>query len=147
MIMKWSSRLTIGGSDTRLYETGEDGDVLFSGTEKIPCILGHKYSGEVVEVGKHISNFKKGDIVTGERILRCGKCLPCRYGMLNRCENEELIGLAADGAFAENIALKAKYCWSLNKLDEKFERDDILKIGTLIELLGCAYNGVFFSSG
>ena len=73
--------------------------------------------------------------------------MPCRYGMLNRCENQELMGLAADGAFAENIAFKAKYWWSLNKLDEKFERDDILKIGTLIELLGCAYNGVFFSSG
>ena len=73
--------------------------------------------------------------------------MPCRYGMLNQRENEELMGLAADGAFAEYIAVKVKFCWSLNKLEEKFERDDILKIGTLIEPLGCAYNGVFFSSG
>jgi threonine dehydrogenase-like Zn-dependent dehydrogenase len=67
--------------------------------------------------------------------------------MLNPCENEELMRLAADGAFAEYIAVKVKFCWSLSKLERKFERDDTLKIGTLIELLGCAYNGVFFSSG
>lgn len=32
----------MGGSDTRLYETDEDGYVLFSGTENLVCILGYK---------------------------------------------------------------------------------------------------------
>lgn len=137
----------ICGSDSHLYETDEEGYVFFSGSVRFPCILGHEYSGEVIEVGKEISNFRIGDIVTGESILWCGKCLPCRYGMLNQCENIELMGLTADGAFAEYIAVKAKYCWSLNRLEEKFVRDDILKIGSLIEPLGCAYNGIFFSGG
>lgn len=137
----------ICGSDTHLLETDADGYVLFSGAVKFPCILGHEYSGEIVEIGKGVSGFKKGDAVTGESILWCGKCLPCRYGMLNQCENIELMGLTADGAFAEYIAVKGKYCWNLNSLEEKFERDDIFKVGSLIEPLGCAYNGIFISAG
>ena len=54
------------------------------------------------------------------------------------------MGLAAYSAFAEYIAVKVKFCWSLNKLEEKFERENIFKIGTLIEPLGFAYNGIFF---
>lgn len=137
----------ICGSDTHLYEMDEEGYVLFSGAVKLPCIVGHEYSGEVVETGKEISDFKPGDIVTGESILWCGKCLPCRYGMLNQCEDIELMGLTSGGAFAEYIAVKAKYCWKLNGLKERFPGDELSKIGTLIEPIGCAYNGIFISGG
>lgn len=123
----------------------DEGYILFSGAVKLPCIVGHEFSGEVVETGKDVFDFKKGDIVTGESILWCGKCLPCRYGMLNQCENIELMGLTSNGAFAEYIAVKAKYCWKLNELDSVFNKDDIFSIGTLIEPLGCAYNGIFIS--
>ena len=137
----------ICGSDTHLYEMDDEGYILFSGAVKLPCIVGHEYSGEVVETGKDVSDFKKDDIVTGESILWCGKCLPCRYGMLNQCENIELMGLTSNGAFAEYIAVKAKYCWKLNGLDSVFDKDDIFSIGALIEPLGCAYNGIFISGG
>lgn len=137
----------ICGSDTHLYEMDEEGYVLFSGAVKLPCIVGHEYSGEVVETGKEIADFKQGDIVTGESILWCGKCLPCRYGMLNQCEDIELMGLTSGGAFAEYIAVKAKYCWKLNGLKERFPGDELSKIGALIEPIGCAYNGIFISGG
>lgn len=137
----------ICGSDAHLYEMDDEGYILFSGAVKLPCIVGHEYSGEVVETGEDVSDFKKGDIVTGESILWCGKCLPCRYGMLNQCENIELMGLTSNGAFAEYVAVKAKYCWKLNGLDSVFDRDDIFSVGALIEPLGCAYNGIFVSGG
>jgi len=137
----------ICGSDTHVYESDSDGYIIFSGPAKLPCILGHEYTGEIMEVGKDVSGFKKGDIVTGESILWCGKCLPCRSGMLNQCENVELMGLTSNGAFADYIAVKAKYCWHLNSLKEKFSNNDIFKIGALIEPLGCAYNGIFISGG
>lgn len=136
----------ICGSDTHLYETDQDGYILFSGAVKFPCILGHEYAGEVVEVGKDVYDFKEGDIVTGESIMWCGRCLPCRYGMLNQCENIDLMGLTSDGAFVEFVAIKAKYCWNLNGLKERFSKEDIFKIGALIEPLGCAYNGIFISA-
>jgi threonine dehydrogenase-like Zn-dependent dehydrogenase len=121
--------------------------MIFSGPARLPCILGHEYSGEVVEVGKNVTDFKRGDIVTGESIFWCGKCLPCRQGMLNQCENVELMGLTTDGAFSEYVAVKEKYCWKLNGLEERFSKDEALRIGALIEPLGCAYNGVFVSGG
>ncbi|MBI4691181.1 MAG: alcohol dehydrogenase catalytic domain-containing protein [Nitrospirae bacterium] len=135
----------ICGSDTHVYESDTDGYIIFSGPARLPCILGHEYSGEIVEVGRDVSGFKRGDIVTGESIFWCGRCLPCRSGMLNQCENVELMGLTTNGAFAEYIAVKSKYCWDLNSLEERFSKDDVFKIGALIEPLGCAYNGIFIS--
>jgi threonine dehydrogenase-like Zn-dependent dehydrogenase len=135
----------ICGSDTHVFESDSNGYIIFSGPAKLPCILGHEYSGEIIEVGRDVSGFKNGDIVTGESIFWCGKCLPCRSGMLNQCDNIELMGLTTNGAFSEYIAVKAKYCWVLNSLEERFSRDEIFKIGALIEPLGCAYNGIFIS--
>ncbi|MBZ0157688.1 MAG: alcohol dehydrogenase catalytic domain-containing protein [Alphaproteobacteria bacterium] len=137
----------ICGSDTHVYESDDEGYVIFSGPAKFPCTLGHEYSGEVVAVGREVTGFRKGDIITGESVLWCGTCMPCRYGMLNQCENVELLGLTHDGAFAEYIAVKAKYCWNLNRLHDRFTDEEVLKIGTLVEPIGCAYNGIFISGG
>lgn len=137
----------ICGSDTHIYETDSEGYILFSGLTKLPCIPGHEFSGEVVEVGKDVIGFEKGDIVTSESIMWCGKCLPCRSGMLNQCENVELMGLSSNGAFADYISVTAKYCWKLNSLEQRFGKKDVYRIGTLIEPIGCAYNGIFISGG
>ncbi|MGB7712303.1 MAG: scyllo-inosose 3-dehydrogenase [Microcoleus sp.] len=137
----------ICGSDVHVYETDAEGYILFSGPTKLPCVLGHELSGEVVEVGKEVKGFSPGDIITTESILWCGHCTPCRTGMLNQCENVDLLGLTIDGGFAEYITLKAKYCWQLNHLQEKYLLIDIYKIGALIEPISCAYNGIFISGG
>jgi threonine dehydrogenase-like Zn-dependent dehydrogenase len=57
------------------------------------------------------------------------------------------MGLTKDGAFAERISLRADYCWKLNGIAERFERRDAYRVGTLIEPIGCAYNGIFISGG
>ncbi len=137
----------ICGSDSHVYETDSEGYILFSGPTKLPCILGHELSGEVVEVGKEVKEFSPGDIITIESVLWCGHCLSCRQGMLNQCENEELFGLTTDGGFTEYITIKAKYCWKLNNLLEKYSSEDVYKMGALIEPIGCAYNGIFISGG
>ena len=137
----------ICGSDTHTHEMDPDGYIIFSGPVKLPCILGHELSGEVVEVGRDVLGFKKGDIITSESIMWCGQCRPCRSGMLNQCEQVELMGLTSNGAFADFISVKAKYCWKLESLEEQFERNDIFKVGTLIEPIGCAYNGIFIAGG
>jgi threonine dehydrogenase-like Zn-dependent dehydrogenase len=137
----------ICGSDTHTYETDNEGYIVFSGLAKLPCILGHEFTGEVVETGSEVLGFKKGDIITSESVMWCGKCVPCRTGMPNQCENVELMGLSVDGAFAELISVNAKYCWKLNALEDRLAREDVLKLGTLIEPIGCAYNGIFVSGG
>jgi scyllo-inosose 3-dehydrogenase len=137
----------ICGSDLHVYETDAEGYILFSGPTKLPIILGHELSGEVVEVGKEVKGFVQGDIITTESVLWCGHCTSCRTGMPNQCENVELLGLTINGGFAEYITLKAKYCWKLNHLQERYSFEEVCQIGTLIEPIGCAYNGIFISGG
>lgn len=137
----------ICGSDTHTYETDADGYIIFSGLAQLPCVLGHEFTGEVIEVGCDVRGFAKGDIVTSESVMWCGTCVPCRTGMLNQCEQVELMGLSANGAFAEYISVNARYCWKLNDLEGRFSREEVLKVGTLVEPIGCAYNGIFISGG
>ncbi len=71
---------TICGSDLHLYDgyipTMEKGD-----------ILGHEFMGEVVEVGKEITNIKKGDRVVVPSVIACGRCYFCRNGLWSLCDN------------------------------------------------------------
>jgi hypothetical protein len=137
----------ICGSDTHVFESDDEGYIIFSGPARLPSTLGHEYTGEVVEVGADVVGFERGDIVTGESVLWCGQCIPCRQGMLNQCRNVELMGLTVDGAFSDYMAVKAKYCWKIGALETRYGREDLLKVGALIEPLGCAYNGIFVSGG
>ena len=137
----------ICGSDIHLYETDEEGYIIFSGLTKLPCIIGHEFSGIVEKTGSRVTNLKVGDKVAMESIMWCGICRSCRSGAPNQCANIELMGLSTNGALAEYIALDEKYCWSINGLADLYPDDRIFEIGALIEPVGCAYNGLFIAGG
>jgi scyllo-inosose 3-dehydrogenase len=137
----------ICGSDTHVYETDEDGYILFSGLVKLPCVLGHEFSGVVEQTGKLVKEFEPGDLVAMESIQWCGYCTPCRSGAFNQCQNIELLGLSTHGALGEVTAIKAKYCWKLNSLKKLYSDAELFEIGALIEPIGCAYNGMIINAG
>src|SRR5437016_2778521 len=62
------------GSDVHATEAGPDGHVKFSGPADPPVVLGHEFVGCVVDCGKDVSRFAKGDIVSAESIQGCGNC-------------------------------------------------------------------------
>src|SRR3978361_1775945 len=70
----------ICGSDLHLYDSYipsmEKGD-----------ILGHEFMGEVVEVGKEVTNLKKGDRVVVPFTISCGHCFFCEKGLFSLCDN------------------------------------------------------------
>lgn len=140
-------RCGICGSDTHLYETDADDYILFSGPVKLPCVIGHEYSGVVEKVGKNVRNFQVGDFVAAESIVWCGQCTACRSGAVNQCANVELAGITVDGAFAEYVKVNALQCWKINSLARQYDENTLFDIGALIEPLGCAYNGMFISAG
>ncbi|HHT9111828.1 MAG: alcohol dehydrogenase catalytic domain-containing protein [Planctomycetes bacterium] len=137
----------ICGSDTHLYETDEEGYIIFSGLTKLPCIIGHEFSGIVEKAGSNVREFKKGDKVAVESIMWCGRCQSCRSGFPNQCKYIELMGLSADGAFAEYVTVSERYCWKINDLMHVYPEEDVFDIGALIEPVGCAYNGIFVVGG
>lgn len=140
-------RCGVCGSDTHLYETDPEGYIIFSGPTRLPCVIGHEYSGVVEKVGDGVTQFKPGDLVAVESVLWCGRCLSCRSGFVNQCRHVELAGLTVDGALATYAKAKEWHCWSLNTLRDRFGEGTALDLGALIEPAGCAYNGMFIAGG
>jgi hypothetical protein len=137
------------GSDMHFYETDADQYILYPGLTKFPSILGHEFSGRVVEVGAAVADLAVGDMVTAEEMIWCGHCRPCRDGYPNHCTNLEELGFTIDGAFAEYIAVGAKYCWKLNDLLEACGGDEtqVYEMGATVEPSSVAYNCVFERAG
>lgn len=78
--------------------------------EMAPVILGHEFSGEVVEVGPNVTNVKPGDRVVIEPIVCDDTCPACQEGRYNLCENLGFHGLAGKGGgFAEYTTFRHKF--------------------------------------
>ena len=133
----------ICGSDMHMYESGPDGYMIYPSLVKTPNILGHEFAGKVVEVGSDVRDLELGDLVAVEEVQWCGECTACRRGFLNHCDNTEELGFTIPGAMAEYISVKAKYCWKLDELANKFGEEEALVMGALVEPTGVAYHGMF----
>lgn len=79
--------------------------VLQNGAHYYPIILGHEFSGEVVEIGDGVSRLKVGDRVSGAPLLPCMKCADCQRGNYSLCKQYGFIGSHDAGAFAEYVVL------------------------------------------
>ncbi len=136
------------GSDMHFYETDEDDYILYPGLTKFPTILGHEFSGRVVEVGPEVEYLKVGDLVTAEEMIWCGRCIPCRNGYPNHCLNLEEIGFTIPGAFANYIAVDEKFCWKIDAIAERFgDEEKAFEVGALTEPTSVSYNAMFERAG
>ncbi|MBM4367068.1 MAG: alcohol dehydrogenase catalytic domain-containing protein [Deltaproteobacteria bacterium] len=141
-------RCGVCGSDTHCYETDADGYILFSGPTRLPCVVGHEYTAEVVEVGPDVKHLRVGDLVCAEGMLSCGACETCRVGRPNQCPALEMVGFSSPGAYAELIVAKERFLWRLDGLADRLgSADSALELAALVEPIGCAYNGMFVSAG
>ncbi len=135
------------GSDMHFYETDDQNYILYPGLTKFPTILGHEFSGKVVEMGKNVKNLKPGDYVTVEEMIWCGRCTACRNGYPNHCERLEEIGFTIPGAFAKYIAVDEKFCWKVDGILDRYGRDKGLEMAAMTEPTTVAYNGMFERAG
>jgi L-iditol 2-dehydrogenase len=72
-----------------------------------PLVLGHEFSGRVVEVGKNVHDIAEGDRVTaGNPARTCGMCLHCRKGNAFMCPQRISLGFMIDGAFTRFITVR-----------------------------------------
>ena len=74
------TRTAICGSDLHLYDgfipAMESGD-----------ILGHEFMGIIEEVGKEVTNLRRGDRVVIPFTIACGNCLFCKKKIWAACDN------------------------------------------------------------
>ncbi|MEC0242216.1 2,3-butanediol dehydrogenase [Paenibacillus dokdonensis] len=65
--------------------------------EKAPIVMGHEFSGQVVEIGAGVTKVSVGDRVVVEPIYACGECEACQQGKYNLCNKMGFLGLAGGG--------------------------------------------------
>ncbi|MDQ0338039.1 L-gulonate 5-dehydrogenase [Caldalkalibacillus uzonensis] len=88
----------ICGSDMHIYHGSNP-------LATLPRVIGHEVTGEIVEVGKHVSRCLVGDKVVIEPIITCGQCYACRKGRKNVCTNLEVLGVHRDGGMQEYLVI------------------------------------------
>ena len=91
------SSTAICGSDLHLL----DGYVP---TMKKGDVLGHEFMGEVVEVGKGVSNLEVGDRVVVPFPIACGACNACERQLFSLCENSNPNARIAEKLFGHPTA-------------------------------------------
>lgn len=104
---------------------------------RVPLVLGHEISGEVVEVGEGISKYKKGDRVCAAHHVPCGSCRYCLKGHETVCETLRKTSFDP-GGFSEYVRLPA-----INVEKGVFLLPDAVSFeeATFIEPLACVLRG------
>lgn len=95
-----------------------------------PLILGHEFSGIVVEVGRNVKAINVGDHVAGVPLMPCFECEDCRNGNYSLCKNYSFIGSRCSGAYAEYIVLPEKNVMRINK-NVSFEQGALIETATV----------------
>lgn len=110
--------------------------VLHHGAHFYPVVLGHEFSGEVVELGEGVTTLKIGDRVSGAPLLPCLKCTDCQKGDYALCKNYSFIGSREQGSFAEYVVLPER-----NAI--KFDENVTWEQGSFFEPSTVALHGVY----
>lgn len=104
-----------------------------------PQVLGHEFSGTVVELGEGVAGVSVGDRVAVFPIYFCGECAACRQGRVNACRQIGFHGLTSHGGgMAESTVVAASM---LHVLPESVD----LRLGALVEPMAVAWHAVRMS--
>lgn len=82
--------------------------VLHNGVHFYPIVLGHEFSGEVVELGEGVEDIKLGDRVSCAPLMPCMKCADCQKGDYSLCKHYSFIGSRRQGGNADYIVIPAQ---------------------------------------
>ncbi|MFS0883180.1 butanediol dehydrogenase [Bacillus sp. 7586-K] len=104
--------------------------------DKAPIVMGHEFSGQVIEVGEGVTRVQIGDRVAIEPIYSCGTCDACRKGKYNLCPDMGFYGLAGGGGGFSEFASVPEHM--LHKLPENVSNEQ----GALVEPSAVALHSV-----
>ena len=81
------------GTDFHIYEG--------NAPAKIPVVLGHEYTGIIIDSGSKFDNLKIGDKIAINPNIHCGYCEFCRKGKINLCSNLKALGVTLNGGMSQ----------------------------------------------
>jgi threonine dehydrogenase-like Zn-dependent dehydrogenase len=88
--------------------------------QEYPNILGHEVGGTIEERGNLVpDSFKIGNKVTVYPYLNCGKCISCRKGHRNACQDNKTMGVRRPGAMTRYVAIPWQDLFVSEKLSLK----------------------------
>jgi threonine 3-dehydrogenase len=103
---------------------------------KPPVTLGHEFVGEIVEVGRSVTEFRVGERVSCESHIACHHCIACRTGNAHVCVNTRILGVDVNGGFAEYVAVPAVNAW-------RAPANVSIEVAAVMEPLGNAVHTAF----
>lgn len=119
----------ICGSDLHVYHEHEKGIDRHT-------VMGHEFTGEIIEVGKNVKTFSVGDRVISPFSTSCGRCYYCTIGLTSRCVQSQLFGwvengIGVQGAQAEFVRVPLAD-GTLIKVPENINDEHALLLGDII---------------
>jgi L-iditol 2-dehydrogenase len=109
--------------------------------KKAPLVLGHEITGEVVDVGEGIEDFRVGDRLFSSHHVPCGKCRYCAAGHQSVCDLLRTTHFDP-GGFAEYIRVpKINVELGTLKIPDSMTFDE----GSFIEPLACVVRAQRFA--
>jgi L-iditol 2-dehydrogenase len=109
--------------------------------KKAPLVLGHEITGEVVEVGEGVRDFRVGDRVFSSHHVPCGKCRYCLSGHQSVCDLLRATHFDP-GGFAEYIRVpKINVELGTLRIPDSMTFDE----GSFIEPLACVVRAQRFA--
>jgi threonine dehydrogenase-like Zn-dependent dehydrogenase len=88
--------------------------------QEYPNVLGHEVGGTIEALGSQVpESFKLGNKVTVYPYLNCGKCISCRKGRRNACQDNKTMGVRRPGAMTRYIAIHWQDLFTSEKLSLK----------------------------
>jgi L-iditol 2-dehydrogenase len=124
----------ICGSDLRMFYEGP------SPRYSLPVVLGHEFTGTVVEAGPQVSDLQPGDVATVAPLIPCMRCRPCGHGQDNLCENGLVIGVHVPGAMADHFYVPGQLVNAGGLVKVPAGAD--VRSAALTEIVGCCLHGL-----
>jgi L-iditol 2-dehydrogenase len=119
----------ICGTDLHIYHDSYD--------HYPPVVLGHEFSGEVVESGKNVKHIHPGDhvMVLPSVAYTCKRCSFCKQGNYMFCTERRSIGSGVNGSFSEYVVVNEEMVY-------KVPPSLSMQEAALAEPLACAVQAV-----
>jgi L-iditol 2-dehydrogenase len=115
--------------------------------KRAPLVLGHEVTGDIVEIGKNVSQWKKGDRVFATHHVPCDQCIYCLSGHTTACVVLQEKNNFSPGGFAEFLRVTGR---SVVTGILKLPDDMSYETGTFIEPLATvvrAYRAIGLAPG